>query len=226
MQAWPTTALPRLPGTGSAVLVRNTATGDLEPAAQGPVARIYVCGITPYDATHLGHANTYVAFDLLGRALRDSGVEVRYVQNVTDVDDPLLERANATGEDWRALARRETELFREDMTALRVLPPDHYVGAVEAIPLIGRFIAELAARDAAYDLDGDLYFPVSTDPTFGAVSGLSREEMLTLFAERGGDPDRPGKKDPLDALLWRAARPAEPSWDSPEIGRASCRERV
>jgi L-cysteine:1D-myo-inositol 2-amino-2-deoxy-alpha-D-glucopyranoside ligase len=215
MQAWPTTALPRLPGTGSAVSVRNTATGALEPAAVGPIARIYVCGITPYDATHLGHANTYVAFDLLGRALRDSGVEVRYVQNVTDVDDPLLERANATGEDWRALARRETELFREDMTALRVLPPDHYVGAVEAIPLIGRFIAELGARDAAYDLDGDLYFPVSTDPAFGAVSGLSRAEMLALFAERGGDPERPGKKDPLDALLWRAPRPGEPSWDSP-----------
>jgi L-cysteine:1D-myo-inositol 2-amino-2-deoxy-alpha-D-glucopyranoside ligase len=215
MQAWPTTALPRLPGTGSTVLVRDTATGALAPAANGPVARVYVCGITPYDATHMGHANTYVAFDLLGRALRDSGVSVSYAQNVTDVDDPLLERANATGEDWRALARRETELFREDMTALRVLPPDHYVGAVESIPLIGRFIAELAAREAAYDLDGDLYFPVSADPTFGAVSGLDRGQMLAVFAERGGDPARPGKKDPLDALLWRAARPDEPSWDSP-----------
>jgi L-cysteine:1D-myo-inositol 2-amino-2-deoxy-alpha-D-glucopyranoside ligase len=214
MQAWPTTALPRLPGAGSTVLVRDTATGALAPAANGPVARIYVCGITPYDATHLGHANTYVTFDLLNRALRDSGVTVAYVQNVTDVDDPLLERATATGEDWRALALRETELFREDMTALRVLPPDHYVGAVEAIPLIGRFIAELGARHASYDLDGDLYFPVSTDPTFGSVSGLDRDEMLALFAERGGDPDRPGKKDPLDALLWRAPRPGEPSWES------------
>jgi L-cysteine:1D-myo-inositol 2-amino-2-deoxy-alpha-D-glucopyranoside ligase len=215
MQAWPTTALPRLPGTGSTVLVRDTATGALAPAANGSVARMYVCGITPYDATHLGHANTYVTFDLLGRALRDSGVTVHYVQNVTDVDDPLLERAAATGEDWRALALRETELFREDMTALRVLPPEHYVGAVEAIPLIGRFIAELGARGASYDVDGDLYFPVNADPTFGSVSGLDREDMLTVFAERGGDPARPGKKDPLDALLWRAARPDEPSWDSP-----------
>src|SRR4051812_5272215 len=128
MQAWPTTALPRLPGAGSAVLVRDTATGAPAAAANGPVARMYVCGITPYDATHLGHANTYVTFDLLNRALRDAGVTVAYVQNVTDVDDPLLERANATGEDWRALAQRETDLFREDMTALRVLPPDHYVG--------------------------------------------------------------------------------------------------
>jgi L-cysteine:1D-myo-inositol 2-amino-2-deoxy-alpha-D-glucopyranoside ligase len=113
------------------------------------------------------------------------------------------------------LAVRETELFREDMTALRVLPPDHYVGAVESIPLIGQFIAELGDRAAAYDVDGDLYFPVNADPTFGSVSGLDREEMLGLFAERGGDPGRPGKKDPLDALLWRAARPGEPSWDSP-----------
>jgi L-cysteine:1D-myo-inositol 2-amino-2-deoxy-alpha-D-glucopyranoside ligase len=113
------------------------------------------------------------------------------------------------------LALRETELFREDMTALRVLPPEHYVGAVEAIPLIGRFIAELGARGASYDVDGDLYFPVNADPTFGSVSGLDREDMLTVFAERGGDPARPGKKDPLDALLWRAARPDEPSWDSP-----------
>jgi L-cysteine:1D-myo-inositol 2-amino-2-deoxy-alpha-D-glucopyranoside ligase len=214
MQAWPTTALPRLPGAGSAVLVRDSATGAPAAAANGPVARMYVCGITPYDATHLGHANTYVTFDLLNRALRDAGVTVAYVQNVTDVDDPLLERANATGEDWRALALRETDLFREDMTALRVLPPDHYVGAVEAIPLIGQFIAELGAHQASYDLDGDLYFPVSADPTFGSVSGLDRDEMLALFAERGGDPTRPGKKDPLDALLWRAPRPGEPSWES------------
>jgi L-cysteine:1D-myo-inositol 2-amino-2-deoxy-alpha-D-glucopyranoside ligase len=214
MQAWPTTALPQLPGTGSTVLVRDSATGALAAAANGPVARMYVCGITPYDATHLGHANTYVTFDLLNRTMRDAGVTVAYVQNVTDVDDPLLERANATGEDWRALALRETDLFREDMTALRVLPPDHYVGAVEAIPLIGQFIAELGAQHASYDLDGDLYFPVSADPTFGSVSGLDREEMLALFAERGGDPARPGKKDPLDALLWRAPRPGEPSWES------------
>ena len=106
---------------------------DADPA--DGAARMYVCGITPYDATHMGHAATYVAFDLLNRAWRDAGHEVRYVQNVTDVDDPLLERADATGEDWVELAERETELFREDMEALRVLPPDAYVGAVEAIPL-------------------------------------------------------------------------------------------
>ncbi|HEX3610903.1 MAG TPA: cysteine--1-D-myo-inosityl 2-amino-2-deoxy-alpha-D-glucopyranoside ligase [Sporichthyaceae bacterium] len=214
MQSWPAPDVPRLPGVGHPVRVHDTSTGQLVPAALGPEARIYVCGITPYDATHLGHANTYLTFDLLGRALRDSGVSVHYVQNVTDVDDPLLERAEKTGEDWRALATRETELFREDMTALRVLPPEHYVGAVEAIPLIAEFIAVLHERGACYDVDGDLYFPVATDPIFGSVSRLSREAMLELFAERGGDPNRPGKKDALDALLWRAPREGEPSWDT------------
>ncbi len=173
---------------------------------------MYVCGITPYDATHLGHANTYLAFDLVGRALRDGGVQVRYVQNVTDIDEPLLERAAATGESWWGLAERETELFREDMTALRVLPPAHYVGAVEAMPVIGAFVSRLLGRGAAYDVEGDLYFPVSADPHFGAVSNLPREEMLALFAERGGDPARPGKKDPLDPLIWRHEREGEPSW--------------
>jgi L-cysteine:1D-myo-inositol 2-amino-2-deoxy-alpha-D-glucopyranoside ligase len=176
---------------------------------------MYVCGITPYDATHLGHAATYLAFDLINRAWRDAGHEVAYVQNVTDVDDPLLERAGQTGEDWARLAEREIALFREDMTELRILPPAQLVGAVEAIPLIIDMIEALRAKGAAYDVDGDVYFPISADPWFGQVSGLTAEQMLPLFAERGGDPDRRGKKDPLDALLWLAERPGEPAWDSP-----------
>ncbi len=214
MEAWIAPPVPSLPGTGVPVRVHDTATGELRPVAAGPVARMYVCGITPYDATHLGHAATYIAFDLLLRALRDSGHEVRYVQNVTDVDDPLLERAVQTGEDWREVARRETELFRGDMTALRVVPPDHYIGAVEAIPLVVRLVEQLRDAGQAYDVDGDVYFSVSSDERFGSVSGLDRETMLALFAERGGDPDRPGKKDPLDCLLWQSARPDEPAWDS------------
>jgi L-cysteine:1D-myo-inositol 2-amino-2-deoxy-alpha-D-glucopyranoside ligase len=149
------------------------------------------------------------------RALRDARREVRYVQNVTDVDDPLLERARETGEDWEQLARRETQLFRDDMTALRVVPPDGYVGAVEAIPLIERLVARLRETGLAYDVDGDLYFSTGADEHFGEVSHLHRDTMRALFAERGGDPDRPGKKDPLDSLLWQAARPGEPSWDGP-----------
>jgi L-cysteine:1D-myo-inositol 2-amino-2-deoxy-alpha-D-glucopyranoside ligase len=179
---------------------------------------MYVCGITPYDATHLGHANTYVSFDLVHRVWLDSGHTVDYVQNVTDVDDPLLERALATGEDWRALAERETVRFFDDMTALRVLPPGAFVGAVESIPGCVVLIEGLREQGAAYQVDDDWYFSVGSDPRFGSVAGLDREAMLTLFAERGGDPDRPGKKDPLDCLLWRAARPGEPAWES-TLGR-------
>jgi L-cysteine:1D-myo-inositol 2-amino-2-deoxy-alpha-D-glucopyranoside ligase len=220
MRSWPAPAVPRLSDLGLAATVprlhvHDTPAGAVRPTRPGPTARMYVCGITPYDATHLGHAATYLAFDLVNRVWRDAGHEVKYVQNVTDVDDPLLERAAATGEDWERLAEREIALFREDMTELRVLPPDELVGAVEAIPLIVDMVEMLRAHSAAYDVDGDIYFPISADPRFGRVSGLSREQMLPLFAERGGDPGRPGKKDPLDALLWLAARPGEPVWDSP-----------
>jgi L-cysteine:1D-myo-inositol 2-amino-2-deoxy-alpha-D-glucopyranoside ligase len=181
---------------------------------------MYVCGITPYDATHLGHALTYVAYDLIVRALRDAGHDVRYTQNVTDVDDPLLVRAREVGEDWRELATREIALFREDMAALRVLPPTSFVGAVESMDLVSGTVDRLAAAGATYELDGDTYFAVSAAPALGQVAHLSRDEMVEVARERGGDPDRPGKKDPLDPLVWQAARPDEPSWPSPRgVGR-------
>ena len=220
MRAWSRPEVPKLDGFGSAppVSIHNTATGAVETSDPAGAARMYVCGITPYDATHIGHAATYVGFDLLYRAWLDAGHDVAYVQNVTDVDDPLLERATATGVDWQELAERETELFREDMTALRVLPPDHYVGAVESIPLVVEVVQQLQTRGAVYDVDGDLYFSVRSDPRFGSVSNLDDVEMARLFGERGGDPDRPGKKDPLDCLLWQAERPGEPAWDT-ALGR-------
>jgi L-cysteine:1D-myo-inositol 2-amino-2-deoxy-alpha-D-glucopyranoside ligase len=215
MRSWAAPAVPRLPGRGVPLRVYDTATRQVRPTAPGPTARLYVCGITPYDATHLGHANTYVAFDVLQRVWRDGGHDVAYVQNVTDVDDPLLERAERDGEDWRELAERETERFRRDMAALRVLPPDAYVGAVEAIPGIVELIGRLRELGLTYDLDGDVYLSVGSVVSFGTVAGLDPDEMRALDAERGGDPDRPGKKDPSDGGLWRAARPGEPSWDSP-----------
>src|SRR5690554_4020664 len=188
--------------------MRDTSSGELRVAAEGPRARLYVCGVTPYDATHLGHAATYVAFDLLVRAWRDSGLEVRYASNVTDVDDPLLERATATGVDWRELAAQQTALFREDMAALGVIPPDVYVGAVESIPAVVEAVELLLATGAAYRLeDGDVYAAVTLVPGFGSVAGIDRDAQLAQFAERGGDPDRAGKRDPLDALLWRTERP-------------------
>ncbi|WP_030274164.1 cysteine--1-D-myo-inosityl 2-amino-2-deoxy-alpha-D-glucopyranoside ligase [Streptomyces sp. NRRL B-24484] len=218
MHAWPASEVPALPGQGLPLRVFDTATSSVRAIVpEGPTARLYVCGITPYDATHLGHAATYNTFDLVQRVWKDAGHDVLYVQNVTDVDDPLLERAVATGQDWTELAARETALFREDMTALRMLPPAHYVGAVESIPWIVPLVKQLLATGAAYELDGDIYFSVDADPRFGEVSGLGRDAMMPVFAERGGDPQRPGKKHPLDALLWLSARPGEPAWDT-ELG--------
>ncbi len=214
MDSWPGESVPELPGRGPETLVADTASGGLAVAAAGPEASLYACGITPYDATHVGHAATYIAWDLLVRAWRDAGHDVIYAQNVTDVDDPLLERAARDGEDWRELADREIALFRSDMTALRVLPPTYYIGAVEALPVIERFSGLLADQGALYELDGDIYQARSADPKFGTVSGLDPATMTELFAERGGDPGRPGKKDPLDPLVWLAARPGEPAWPS------------
>lgn len=225
MFPWPAPHVPNLPGRGLPVALHDTATGTLRPTDPGPEAGLYVCGITPYDATHMGHAATYLAFDLLVRAWRDAGHRVRYVQNVTDVDDPLLERAAATGQDWQELAARETALFGEDMAALGVIPPDVYLGAVETVSWVVEGVEKLVADGAAYRVvgsgdepDGDVYFDVSSDPRFGEVSNLDEPQMLELFGERGGDPKRSGKKHPLDALLWRVARPGEPSWDGGTLG--------
>ncbi len=155
MHAWPASEVPALPGEGRDLRIHDTATGGLVTLDPGPVARIYVCGITPYDATHMGHAATYNAFDLVQRVWLDTKRQVHYVQNVTDVDDPLLERAERDGVDWVGLAEKETALFREDMTALRMLPPRHYIGAVEAIPGIVPLVERLRDAGAAYELEGD-----------------------------------------------------------------------
>jgi L-cysteine:1D-myo-inositol 2-amino-2-deoxy-alpha-D-glucopyranoside ligase len=213
------------------VRIAQPGQASLVPSAAGPVASMYVCGITPYDATHLGHAATYITFDLLHRAWLDAGLQVRHVSNVTDVDDPLLQRAASTGTSWSELAGQQTALFAEDMTALGVLAPDTYVGVVEAIPLIAESVAQLLERGLAYRVPleegaggdepslGDVYADVGADPGLGSPIGLTREEAVALFAERGGDPGRPGKRDVLDPALWRRERPGEPSWDGGVLGR-------
>ncbi|MFG1910005.1 cysteine--1-D-myo-inosityl 2-amino-2-deoxy-alpha-D-glucopyranoside ligase [Kribbella sp. NPDC048928] len=220
MQAWTQPDIPAVPGPARRLRLYDTASRGLvevPPGTDGP-ARMYVCGITPYDATHMGHAATYVTFDLINRLWRDAGYDVSYTQNITDVDDPLLERATATGVEWTDLAAQEIQLFRDDMTALRVIPPQHYIGVVESIDLVVGAVDDLKRAGAVYSVDGDLYFAVKTDPAFGGVSNYDRETMRELFAERGGDPDRAGKQDPLDSLLWRHERPGEPAWDS-ALGR-------
>ncbi|MHB1063137.1 MAG: cysteine--1-D-myo-inosityl 2-amino-2-deoxy-alpha-D-glucopyranoside ligase [Georgenia sp.] len=235
MLAWTSPDVPALPGRGGLVHLRHSAAGVLTPTRSTEAAdpaTLYVCGITPYDATHLGHANTYVAFDLLVRAWRDAGREVVYAQNITDVDDPLLERATETGQDWRELAASQVELFRSDMTALRVVAPDHYIGAVESIPLVVAAVEEMLEDGAAYRVPvpagelaegatpelGDVYADLSADPLFGTGTHLSFERMREVFAENGGDPDRAGKRYALDPLMWRRARTGEPAWDGGSLG--------
>lgn len=221
MLSWPSVAIPPIPGNpNSQVQLYDSQSRSLKPTPLSSATTIYVCGITPYDATHMGHAATYVAFDLLIRSWIDMGKSVTYVQNITDIDDPLLERAKQQGIDWKDLAYREIALFREDMTALRVLPPSHYIGAVESIPLVVQAITKLEETGSVYLVDGDLYFDVHSDPEYGERSHFTIDEQLKVFAERGGDPARPGKRDPLDPLLWMRQREGEPGWDSPfGVGR-------
>lgn len=219
MQSWSDTPIPTVPGAGPPLRLYDTADRQVRPVTAGATATMYVCGITPYDATHLGHAATYLTFDLINRIWRDGGHEVHYVQNVTDVDDPLFERAARDGVDWRELGTSEIELYREDMAALRIVPPRDYIGAIESVDEVVEFVGKLVASGAAYTVDDaefpDIYFRADATEQFGYESGYDRATMERLFAERGGDPDRPGKRDTIDALLWRAARPGEPSWPSP-----------
>ncbi|KKO84579.1 cysteine--1-D-myo-inosityl 2-amino-2-deoxy-alpha-D-glucopyranoside ligase [Corynebacterium otitidis] len=221
MQTWSRPDIPTVPGQSSPLRLYDTADREIREVdvpEEGPLG-LYVCGITPYDSTHLGHAATYLAFDLINRQLLDNGVSVRYAQNVTDVDDPLFERAERDNVDWRELGDSQVEKFRGDMAALRVLPPDFFVGATEVVDEIVEIVGELLDKGAAYVVDDDEYPDVyaSREATarFGYVSNYSDSEMAEIFPERGGDPDRPGKRDPLDALIWRAHRDGEPAWDSP-----------
>lgn len=242
MRSWTSPDVPTLPVLPESLQLHDTSAGTLVPVqSHDGVGSLYVCGITPYDATHLGHANTYVQFDLLVRYWRAAGLQINYVQNVTDIDDPLLERATATGVDWVELAQQQTELFREDMAALGVIAPDSYLGAVETIPVVAADVARLVERGMGYPVplpaeelaEGvapgsaesfDIYFDISaaeadTPWTLGSIGNYDRAEMETLFPERGGDPQRPGKRDPLDPLLWRARRNGEPFWDGGSLGQ-------
>jgi L-cysteine:1D-myo-inositol 2-amino-2-deoxy-alpha-D-glucopyranoside ligase len=222
MKSWNEVAIPTLDSAIDfpALTLTNSASGVKEPIQSKPLYRMYVCGITPYDATHLGHAATYLTFDLINRYLRASGSEVRYVQNITDIDDPLLVRANRDGIEWTDLAHQQIDLFRSDMINLRVIPPEHYIGAVDAIPLVTAAIEELSAKHSIYPVDQDLYFKVHADTQFGQRSHFSQKKMMEIFAERGGDPTRVGKIDPLDCLVWMSQRPNEPGWPSPfGVGR-------
>ncbi len=216
MKSWASVAIPPLEKFFALppLQIFDTAAGKISEVEVKSLYRMYVCGITPYDATHLGHANTYLAFDLLHRYLLATGAKVKFVENITDIDDPLLERANRDGIDWRDLAASQINLFRSDMVALHILPPEHYIGAVDAIDLVVDAISVLEKAGSVYTVDSDLYFRVHSDANFGSRSHMAQDQMLKIFSERGGDPDRQGKQNPLDALLWLAQRPGEPGWES------------
>ncbi|HDQ72580.1 MAG TPA: cysteine--tRNA ligase [Chloroflexi bacterium] len=183
-------------------------------ARQRPIS-VYVCGITPYDTTHLGHAFTYINTDVLIRYLEYRGSAVRYVQNVTDIDDDILRKAGTIDEDWKGLGDRWTAHFIRDMQSLNARPPERFPRATETIPEIIEVVQKLLANGVAYEAAGNVYFDLTSWPEYGKLSELSYEEMLPIANERGNRPDDPHKRDPLDFVLWQAQAPGEPAWESP-----------
>jgi L-cysteine:1D-myo-inositol 2-amino-2-deoxy-alpha-D-glucopyranoside ligase len=214
MQSWREVHIPALNLDGNDLSVYDSMTQELMSPIVNDEAKLYVCGITPYDATHMGHAATYVAFDTLHRFWRATGTKVRYTQNITDIDDPLLERAKLTGKPWQEIAIEQVELFKSDMEALRVIPPNDYVGVVEAMEVISASVVKLKEQGIAYQVDDDWYFDMTHTELLGKICHLSESEMFEVFAQRGGDPDRPGKRHPFDALLWRGRSGDDPFWPS------------
>jgi L-cysteine:1D-myo-inositol 2-amino-2-deoxy-alpha-D-glucopyranoside ligase len=194
----------------------NTQTGRVErfTPRDGAVG-MYVCGVTPYDTTHVGHAFTFLTFDILARWLRFKGMDVTYVQNVTDIDDDILRKAKEVGVSWTELGDREIAKYLKDMEDLNWIAPDHYVRATDHIPEMLEITQALIDKGHAYVSNGNVYFSVASDPEFGKLSHIPREMMLPIANERGNTPDDPNKRDPLDFVLWQAWQEGEPSWDSP-----------
>ena len=211
MNSWPKFYLPPLEGYQFPDLKIIDSSKGLTGLNSGSTFSMYVCGITPYDATHLGHAATYLAFDLINRYQVQSSKSVSFVENITDIDDPLLERAKRDGKEWQQLADSQIDLFTSDMSALRILPPDHFIKVTDSFDLIEKFMMRLDESGYLYILDGDYYFSV-TD--FLTDLPMSIEQASEIFAERGGDPQRAGKKHPLDPVIWLSNREGEPGWSS------------
>ena len=231
MKSWITPFPVALPVQHDDLHLFDTATQQKQRVSvENNHATMYVCGITPYDATHLGHANTYVTFDLLYRYWIAAGYRVTYTQNVTDVDDPLFERAKELGIDYQELGQDQTDLFRSDMQHLNVLAPSHYLGVAETVDWIRTLVRQMVDIGVTYTVpgddhnpDGDMYFSIEaaqelTDWRLGSIGAHSQEEMLEFFPERGGDPERPGKRNPLDPLIWSARREGEPYWHDDVLG--------
>ena len=200
--------------TAPAMRLYDTARRAVVPFEPEPVVRMYTCGITPYDATHLGHAATFMVYDVLQRRLRDRGHDTLCVRNITDVDDPLLVKAGELGIHYLDLAAAEVARFDDDMDALNMLPVHSAPRATSAIGEIRKVVAELIDSGHAYATGGWVYFEVGRYRPYGQISHYPREEMLDLSAKRGGDPKDPRKRDPLDFVLWQPSAEGEPAWDS------------
>ncbi|HEY7065660.1 MAG TPA: cysteine--tRNA ligase [Chloroflexota bacterium] len=194
----------------------NTLSRRLEPfAPAGPTMTMYVCGVTPYDTTHLGHGRCYLVYDLLQRYVRYLGHDVRYVQNVTDVDDDLLRKAAELGQPYDQVAAENLDILRRDMEALNVLPPAVWPRATQEVPGMLKIARALVGKGQAYERGGNVYFRARSAPDFGSLSRRTRDEMIARLREERFDPDDPRKDDPLDILMWQAAAPGEPTWESP-----------
>ena len=216
MLSWPDAYMPpALAGINHPTLQLFDSYKGKKVDILGEQSSIYICGITPYDATHMGHAATYLTFDLVNRYLKASGKNVSFVENITDIDDPLLERATRDNQDWRELAESQIELFREDMTSLGVLPPNAYRGVIESMDEIISTVAEMIATGKSYQLEGDIYLDLHQ--VDGAIENLplAFDQALKIFEERGGDPARVGKRHALDPLLWKARKGDDPFWEAP-----------
>ena len=211
MNSWPKPFVPSLINHDFPPLNIKDSSAGLIQFEKSEDFRMYVCGITPYDATHLGHAATYLAFDLIYRYQFLSGKNIKFVENITDIDDPLLERANRDKVDWSALADSQINLFKSDMSALRVIPPEHFIKVTESLTIIEEFIKRLAKNGYLYEIENDYYFAVEQ---FLADLPIPVDEAVKVFSERGGDPHRVGKKHPLDPLVWSAHVGNEPGWES------------
>lgn len=211
MNSWPKVYLPPLEGIEFPSLKLVDSNNGLVELDNGSNFAIYVCGITPYDATHLGHAATYLAFDLINRYKILSGSTVNFVENITDIDDPLLERAKRDNQGWQDLASKQIDLFSSDMSALRVIPPDSFIKVTDSLALIEDFISRLDKAGYLYKLDSDYYFSVGN---FLDQIRIPIEQAIDIFAERGGDPKRAGKQHQLDPVIWIGNRDGEPGWAS------------
>ena len=215
MKSWPSKSITHSSNkykNDSLFMFDSKSQQNNEIGRNGKKVQIYVCGITPYDSAHLGHAFTYLTFDLVIRALNFIGRETNYVQNITDIDDPLFERARISGANWQSIVDSQMDIYRADMSALNILPPDHFVGVMENMDLIISRIGETISKDLSYQIGTEWYFKTEADNLSKLVASVPNNELVAMAKERGCDTDRQGKVNPLDPIIWKASKDDEPNW--------------